>query len=66
MTLTSSPLSYRKKLNYHFNLLVKQIEYTFGFKMEYWKVKPKEGYGVLHVLFRIVLMIKLLKRCFPV
>lgn len=54
MTLTSSPTSDRKKLNYHFNLLVKQIEYTFGFKMQYWKVKTKEGYGVLHVLFRIV------------
>jgi len=54
MTLTSSPTSDGKKLNYHFNLLVKQIEYTFGFKMQYWKVKTKEGYGVLHVLFRIV------------
>jgi hypothetical protein len=37
MTLTSSPKSDAKKLNYHFNLLVKQIEYTFGFKMQYWK-----------------------------
>jgi hypothetical protein len=54
MTLTSSPTSDGKKLNYHFNLLVKQIEYTFGFKMQYWKVETEEGYGVLHVLFRIV------------
>jgi hypothetical protein len=54
MTLTSSPQSDRSKLNYHFNLLVKQIEYTFGFKMQYWKVKTNEGYGVLHVLFRVV------------
>ena len=50
----SSPTSDGKKLNYHFNLLVKKIEYTFEFKMQYWKVKTKEGYGVLHVLFRIV------------
>jgi hypothetical protein len=54
MTLTSSPKSEKKKLNYHFNLLVKQIEYTFGFKMQYWKVKTNEGYGVLHVLFRVI------------
>ena len=54
MTLTSSPQSDRSKLNYHFNLLVKRIEYTFGFKMEYWKVKTREGYGVLHVLFVVV------------
>jgi hypothetical protein len=54
MTLTSSPQSDRSKLNYHFNLLVKRIEYTFGFKMQYWKVKTNEGYGVLHVLFRVV------------
>jgi hypothetical protein len=54
MTLTSSPQSDKEKLNYHFNLLVKRIEYTFGFKMEYWKVKTKEGYGVLHVLFVVV------------
>ena len=50
MTLTSSPQSNKEKLNYHFNLLVKQIEYTFGFKMQYWKVKTNEGYGVLHIL----------------
>ncbi len=43
-----------KKLNYHFNLLVKQIEYTFGFKMQYWKVCTQEGLGVLHVIFRVV------------
>lgn len=43
-----------KKLNYHFNLLVKQVEYTFGFKMQYWKVYTKEGLGVIHVLFRVV------------
>jgi hypothetical protein len=54
MTLTSSPQSDKKKLNYHFNLLVKQIEYTFGFKMQYWKVKTNEGYGVLHILFRVI------------
>ena len=54
MTLTSSPQSDRSKLNYHFNLLVKQIEYTFGFKMQYWKVPTNEGYGVLHVLFRVI------------
>jgi hypothetical protein len=54
MTLTSSPQSNRSKLNYHFNLLVKQIEYTFGFKMQYWKVRTNEGYGVLHVLFRVI------------
>ncbi len=54
MTLTSSPQSDRTKLNYNFNLLVKQIEYTFGFKMQYWKAKTKEGYGVLHVLFRVI------------
>jgi hypothetical protein len=54
MTLTSSPQSDKEKLNYHFNLLVKRIEYTFGFKMQYWKVKTNEGYGVLHVLFRVI------------
>jgi hypothetical protein len=43
-----------KKLNYHFNLLVKQIEYTFGFKMQYWKVCTQEGLGVLHVVFRVI------------
>lgn len=42
MTLTSSPTIDEKKLNYHFNLLVKQIEYTFGFKMQYWKVETKK------------------------
>ena len=54
MTLISIPQSDKKKLNYHFNLLVKQIEYTFGFKMLYWKVQTNEGYGVLHVVFRVV------------
>ena len=54
MTLTSSPTSDSKKLNYHFNLLVKQIEYTFGFKMQYWKVKTKESYGFFHFFFSIV------------
>jgi hypothetical protein len=43
-----------KKLNYHFNLLVKQIEYAFGFKMQYWKVCTQEGLGVLHVIFRVI------------
>ena len=54
MTLISIPQSDKKKLNYHFNLLDKQIEYTFGFKMQYWKVQTNEGYGVLHVVFRVV------------
>lgn len=54
MTLTSSPQSDESKLNYHFNLLVKQIEYAFGFKMQYWKVRTNEGYRVLHVLFRVI------------
>jgi len=43
-----------KKLNYHFNLLVKQIEYTFGFKMQYWNVCTQEGLGVLHIVFRVI------------
>jgi len=54
MTLTSSPESNSSKLNYHFNLLVKRIEYTFGFKMQYWKVKTNEGYGVLYIIFRVI------------
>jgi len=53
MTLTSSPSSDRSKLNYHFNLLVKKAEYTFGFSIAYWKAETEEGYGVLHVLFRV-------------
>lgn len=53
LTLTSSPNSDFSKINEHFGLLVKRIEYNYGFKMQYVKVKTKEGYGVLHVLFRV-------------
>lgn len=32
---------------------MKKIEYTYGFSIAYWKAETNEGFGVLHVLFRV-------------
>jgi len=52
MTLTSSPESKDRKLNADFRALKMRIYRKFRFKMKYWKIRTKEGNGVLHIVFR--------------
>jgi hypothetical protein len=49
--LTSSELSCSASLQRHFEELRRRIERTFGFRIEYFKVKTSEGYGTLHCIF---------------
>jgi hypothetical protein len=51
LTLTSSPASNWDQLNAHWQTLRKRIMRKWGIKLDYWKVKTDEGYGVLHILF---------------
>ena len=56
MTLTTSDqakdLGFHKKLNDQFRALKMRIYRKYKFKMKYWKIRPNEGNGVLHIVFR--------------
>lgn len=52
LTLTSSEWSVRDRLNANFEVLRKRIEHKFKSKIQYWKIRTNEGFGVLHVIFK--------------